>query len=131
MQINVGSQQALRRYLLTTASGAALIGSAPFALADTSIDHIYLDVGGQYALWNGGHTDWGFFSTNKIGLKNGWDVNGSAILQSGDWYLTLSANYGRTGVSRAGYVTKYSFTGIAKHEESHTIVDFTLGKDVG
>jgi hypothetical protein len=126
MQFNIGSQHALRRYLLTTASGAALIGSAPLAYGDTPIDHVYLDFGGQYTMWGGGHTIWDDFG-DRIGAKNGWDANGDVALQSGNWYLTLSANYGRTGVSHRSYV----YFGAAKHEESHTIVDFTIGKDVG
>jgi hypothetical protein len=145
MSFEGGSQHTLRRYLLGTASGAALIGTAPFAQADTNIDHIYLDVSGQYSL-TGGHTDWGFsghgFGEPQINVKNGFDTRADLALQSGNWYLTLSANFGRTGGSKASisqdayYSSKYSFThfhrdGVAKHNESHTVVDFTLGKDVG
>jgi hypothetical protein len=144
MNLEGGSQPRLRKYLLTTASGAALIGSAPFAQADTNIDHIYVDLGGQYT-FNSGRTSWlppfGFFGPQdepQIRLKNGWDGRGDLALQSGNWYLTLSADFGRTGTSHAHVTqTKYvpysshSRVGSAKHEESHTVIDFTLGKDVG
>lgn len=154
MTLDGGSQHALRRYLLGTASGAALIGSAPFAYADPPpIDHIYVDAGGQYSM-TGGHTALPFlfdvFSPNfKIGVKNGWDARGDVALQSGNWYLTLSANFGRTGTSKAeGFSTKtfthslhlrrahntthkYIHSPGAKYDESHVVVDFTLGKDVG
>ena len=128
MAFEDGTQHSLRRYLLATTSGAALVGAVPFAAhADTPIDHIYLDVGGQYSLWGGGHT----FDPSpfRFGVANGWDTNADVALQSGDWYLTLSANYGRTGIAHSR-VPKY-IARAAKHEESHTIVDLTLGKDVG
>ena len=139
MSVARGSQLSLRRCLLGTASGAALVGSAPFAAqADTSIDHIYLDFSGQYSLWSGGSMAWGrtffTFPEPRIQVRNGWDTRGDIALQSGDWYLTLSADYGRTGVSHNDISQKYGpFTrsGQAKHDESHTIVDFTMGKDIG
>lgn len=147
------SQHTLRRYLLGTASGAALIGGAPLAHADTTIDHIYIDAGGQYSFQNGRTAlpeIFDFFNgQSSIGLKNGWDGRGDIALQSGNWYLTLSADFGRSGVSKGGgafvsnYYPKYfhrtAFSTThdhvdspgAKHEESHMVVDFTLGKDVG
>lgn len=147
-----GSQHTLRKYLLGTASGAALIGGAPLAYADTNIDHVYLDVSGQYSL-TGGHTNWADFfhgfDEPQIKTKNGWDMRGDLALQSGNWYLTLSANYGKTGTSKANlgkygqtafyshtagafeYFTAFHRDGTAKHDESHLYVDFTLGKDVG
>jgi hypothetical protein len=138
----------LRRYLLGTASGAALFGSAPFAFADTpTIDHIYLDVSGQYTM-TGGHTNWAppdiltLSGEPKIGVKSGFDGRGDLALQSGNWYLTLSADFARTGGSKASInenryasrlytSTQFHRDGVAKHTESHTVVDFTLGKDVG
>src|SRR5215472_14710471 len=143
-----GSQHTLRRYLLGTASGAALIGGAPLAHAADSmppIDHFYVDFTGQYSL-QGGHTEWAnsqIFSGGgqpRIKVRNGIDTYLDMALQSGDWYLTLSANYGRTGNSHDAFnykkydnfFSRYSHhRGQATHHESHTIIDFTLGKDVG
>ncbi len=150
MDFEVRSRHSLRRYLLGTASGAALIGGAPLAQADTTIDHVYFDISGQYSL-TGGHTNWADswhgFDEPRINVKNGYDTRADLALQSGDWYLTLSANFGRTGGSKSAISqdAKYSSTGfygtnfythfhragVAKHNESHTVVDFTLGKDVG
>jgi len=137
------TQPVLRRYLLGTASGAALIGSAPFAHADnTSFDHVYLDFGGQYSMWGGQHTIWAqpfFVNQERLSAHNGFDTFGSVTLQKGDWYLSLSADYGRTGSSRADFNLYHGYNkyhhvrkiGQAAGHESHLSIDFTLGKDVG
>lgn len=154
MECDRGVQLRLRRYLLGTASGAALFGGAPLAHADGAIDHIYIDGAGQYSFFGGGSTAWAnpFFNSGfvfpgpfgpgepHIGAKNGWDTFDDIALQSGDWYLTLAADYGRTGGSARAefdqkYTTHYGFhfqrSGIARAHEDHIILDLTVGKDVG
>jgi|SRR5579871_1136213 len=136
------AQAQLRRYLLGTASGAALVGAAPLAHADGTIDHIYIDGAFQYAMYGGQSTAWApsFFNFDepRIGARNGWNTFDDVVLQSGDWYLTIAADYGRSGSAHAAlHQTHYSFpkyytrTGKARSHEEHTVLDFTVGKDVG
>jgi hypothetical protein len=130
----------LRRYLLGTASIAAVAGMAPVAHADI-IDHLTLNVDPQYMLASGGGTVWAdpFGNPQTIKLRNGVDVSGGLLAQSGDWYFGIHANYGRTAAAHAGFhvtngeTPKFNETalGTNRANESHLNLDFMVGQDVG
>jgi hypothetical protein len=137
------SELALRRQLLGTAAVAALAALPGQAIAGQMDDdwHVTLDLGGQYAFVDGGKTTYAepsFLGPQKIGVQNGGEGWAGLTFQKGDWIFGLNFNYGRTGVAHehfsysSEYYSKfYSGHGAVKHSESHTMLDFTVGQDVG
>ena len=144
------TNHSLRRKLLGTASVLALVGlvqvptearAGDSSMADSDW-HMTLDLVGQYTLNSGGRTiygDPGFFAAPNptVGIANGGDGYLALNLTKGDWVYGLSFNYGRTSTSHAGFSYSYpSFpyyygSGNVRHTESHKIIDFTVGRDVG
>lgn len=144
----ISTSRGLRRKLLGTASVVALIGLVQVPSAAQAGDnsmagsdwHLTLDVVGQYTLNSGGRTIYGdpnFLSNPTVGLSDGGDGYLAFNLTKGDWVYGLSFNYGRTTNSHAGFSYSYPYypyfygSGEVRHNESHKIVDFTVGKDVG
>jgi len=149
----------LRRKLLGTASAVALLAltqTPEQAHAQDSGQHIWLDLTGQYDMNSGKRTVYGepfdngsedhqFFPL--IGQKAGGDGTIGLTLQEDEWYFNLAFNYGRTGTSRAEFSSSYDTykyrstvkigryhhyaDGEARHNESHKMLDFTIGQDVG
>lgn len=138
-------QREMRLWLLGTASVGSLLGFASSgAHADDwglPIDHIYLNFDAQWSSESGGPTVWGdpFGNEQLIRLRNnGVDYFGGLTAQSGDWFFSLQANYGRTGNSHAVFdesrqYSKYTARdlGEASSFNSHINLDFTVGRDVG
>jgi len=136
----------LRRKLLGTASALALIGLCQFPGAARAGDggdsdfKLTLDIAGQFAMNSGGRTVYGdpFEPPPDIGVKNGGEGLVALNLEHDDWIYGLSFNFGRTGTSHAGFsyytgnlYTHYSGSGQVRHNESHKVLDFTIGRDVG
>jgi len=136
----------LRRKLLGTASALAALSAFQVptqALAADSSDsdwHLTLDIGGQYAFNTGGKTQ--YADPNpiipKVGVANGGNGQIALNLETDGWVFGLKFNFGRTGDSHArfSYATGtefeyYSGSGHVRHSESHKMLDFTVGQDVG
>lgn len=138
----------LRRKLLGTASVLALVGLVQLPSEARAGDngmsdpdwHLTLDMVGQFTMNSGGRTiygDPGLLPNPTVGINDGGDGLIAFTLSKNDWVYGLSFNYGRTSTSHASFSYSYPSypyqygSGDVRHNESHKIVDFTVGKDVG
>jgi hypothetical protein len=147
----------LRRNLLGTASAVALLALSQTPeqarADDASGQHIWLDLTGQYSMTSGQGTVFGepfdddplhggVYPQVRVRGPGGGDGTISLTLQQDEWYFNLSFNYGRTGTSRDSFLRTFSTphkfgttegfaAGSVRHSESHKLVDFTVGQDVG
>jgi hypothetical protein len=142
----------IRWKLLTGASALALVTcltSAGFARAgDASHPLVWLELDGQFAqqkndleLFNPSFLSASPFDAH-LGLEktgpNIWDKGAKISFQptDSDWVLSLGLRYGKSARKEINnYITKSKYHAYqnfsASSSESHTIVDFQAGRDVG
>jgi hypothetical protein len=139
--------RALRRKLLGTASALAMVGLLQVpqaARAGTSGDtdpnwSLSATIVGQATFNSGSRTNYGdpSGSNPQVGINAGGDGVVALNLSKFGWNFGLSFNYGHTSDSHAGFGYSdatfpfFAGTGDVRHNESHKIIDFTAGQDVG
>jgi hypothetical protein len=159
--VSISERQArLRRGLLATASALALASMVHHAEADGDRHpSVWIELGGQFAQEDSGQQPYSpaFLAASPFGAPSSsleksahasWDGMAKFSFETNDgWIFSAAVRYGKTsrnktsdhqtahasgiysGLPFGGYIAYQLFK--AKASESHTVLDFTAGRDVG
>ena len=142
------SERLFASALRGTASVFALLACSQMPTAAWAADsgttdsdyHVSAFVGGQFTMNGGGKTAYGDPSLAPmplVGINQGHDGWGGLNLSTDGWIFGLSVTVGKAETSHAGFsytsnsYPYHSGSGDVAHHETHAIVDFTVGQDVG
>lgn len=153
-------RNAMRLRLLATVCTAALIGFVPAVQAQSANGpELWIELGGQFDQLTAKQEDWspsfsgpadplsGSFSHIDRLPRSGYEANAGLSFRPEDseWIVSAKIRYGRSnhrasGQAHQSYETRYhhriyhyenNYNATATAVESHALLDFTVGKDVG
>ena len=151
----------IRNCLLATACAATLLGAAGVAARAASDEQpgIWLELGGQFDRSSATQEDWspaftvpadplaGSFANIQRLPKSGYDADAALSFrpEHSDWVFSAAIRYGKAnrhadGQAHQTYETRYhhriypyenNYNAATRSKETHAILDFMAGKDVG